>query len=110
MERPSGVNVWSTFTLDPQTGSLLMTLGSPSDDRYGGDRPGANLFGNSLVALDAATGKLRWYFQTVHHDLWDTDCLRSPRWCKLFTAAKRSPALVQAGKDRTDLHPRPPRR
>lgn len=94
----SGVNVWSTFTLDMQTGTLLMTLGSPSDDRYGGDRPGANLFGNSLVALDAATGKLKWYFQTVHHDLWDTDLPPQPTLVDVVHDGKKIPALVQAGK------------
>jgi glucose dehydrogenase len=94
----SGVNVWSTFTLDAQTGSLLMTLGSPSDDRYGGDRPGANLFGNSLVALDAASGKLKWYFQTVHHDLWDTDLPPQPTLVDVVHDGKKIPALVQAGK------------
>ncbi len=94
----SGVNVWSTFTLDAQTGTLLMTLGSPSDDRYGGDRPGANLFGNSLVALDAATGKLKWYFQTVHHDLWDTDLPPQPTLVDVVHDGKKIPALVQAGK------------
>jgi glucose dehydrogenase len=94
----SGVNVWSTFTLDTQTGALLMTLGSPSDDRYGGDRPGANLFGNSLLALDAATGKLKWYFQTVHHDLWDTDLPPQPTLVDVVHDGKKVPALVQAGK------------
>ncbi|HEY7337992.1 MAG TPA: PQQ-binding-like beta-propeller repeat protein, partial [Bryobacteraceae bacterium] len=94
----SGVNVWSTFTLDTQTGTLLMTLGSPSDDRYGGDRPGANLFGNSLLALDAATGKLKWYFQSVHHDLWDTDLPPQPTLVDVIHDGKKIPALVQAGK------------
>jgi quinoprotein glucose dehydrogenase len=94
----SGVNVWSTFTMDVQTGTLLMTLGSPSDDRYGADRPGANLFGNSLVALDAATGKLKWYFQAVHHDLWDTDLPPQPTLVDVIHDGKKIPALVQAGK------------
>jgi quinoprotein glucose dehydrogenase len=94
----SGVNVWSTFTLDMQTGSLLMTLGSPSDDRYGGDRPGANLYGNSLVALDAATGKLKWHIQTVHHDLWDTDLPPQPTLVDVMHDGKKIPALVQGGK------------
>lgn len=94
----SGANVWSTFTLDTQTGTLLMTLGSASDDRYGGDRPGANLFANSLVALDAATGKLKWYFQTVHHDLWDTDLPPQPTLVDVVHDGHKIPALVQAGK------------
>ena len=59
-------------TLPGATGAGL------SDDRYGGDRPGANLYGNALVAVDAMTGKLKWYFQNVHHDLWDYDLPPQP--------------------------------
>jgi glucose dehydrogenase len=94
----SGVNVWSTFTVDAQTGTLLMPVGGPSDDRYGGDRPGANLFGNSLVAVDAMTGKLKWYLQTVHHDLWDTDLPPQPTLVDVVKDGKKIPALIQAGK------------
>ena len=50
-----------------------MPLGAPSFDRWGGDRKGANLFGNSIVAVEATTGKYLWHFQTVHHDIWDLD-------------------------------------
>ena len=56
----SGVNVWSTFTVDAETGTLLMPIGGPSDDRYGGDRPGANLFGNSLVAVELKLVSFSW--------------------------------------------------
>jgi glucose dehydrogenase len=94
----SGANVWSTFSVDTQTGTLFMPLGSPSDDRYGGDRPGANLFGNSLVAVDAATGKLKWYFQTVHHDLWDYDLPPQPTLVDVVHNGKKIPALIQSGK------------
>ncbi|MBV9507243.1 MAG: PQQ-binding-like beta-propeller repeat protein, partial [Acidobacteriia bacterium] len=69
----SGTNAWTTSTIDLETGTLFATFDSPSYDYYGGDRPGKNLFGNSLVALDAATGKMQWYFQTIHHDIWDWD-------------------------------------
>jgi quinoprotein glucose dehydrogenase len=94
----SGVNVWNTFSVDTQSGTLFMPLGSPSDDHYGGDRPGANLFGNSLVAVDAATGKLKWYFQTVHHDLWDYDLPPQPTLVDVIHDGKKIPALIQAGK------------
>src|SRR5579863_5012220 len=94
----SGVNVWSTFTVDAETGTLLMPIGGPSDDRYGGDRPGANLFGNSLVAVDAMTGKTKWYLQTVHHDLWDTDLPPQPTLVDVIKDGKKIPALIQAGK------------
>ncbi|MBV8841778.1 MAG: pyrroloquinoline quinone-dependent dehydrogenase [Bryobacterales bacterium] len=94
----SGANVWSTFSVDPQTGTLLMPIGSPSDDRYGGDRPGANLFGNSLVAVDAMTGKVKWYFQAVHHDLWDYDLPPQPTLVDVIKDGQKIPALIQGSK------------
>lgn len=94
----SGTNVWNTFTVDTETGTLLMPIGSPSDDRYGGDRPGANLYGNSLVAVDAMTGKLKWYFQAVHHDLWDYDLPPQPTLVDIVKDGRKIPALVQASK------------
>jgi quinoprotein glucose dehydrogenase len=94
----SGANVWSTFTLDNQTGMLFLPLGSASYDIYGGDRPGANLFANSLVALDAATGKRRWHFQTVHHDLWDYDLPPQPTLAEITRNGRKIPVVVQAGK------------
>jgi glucose dehydrogenase len=94
----SGVNVWSTFSVDTQNGTLLIPLGSPSDDRYGGDRPGANLFGNSLVAVDAMTGKLKWYVQTVHHDLWDYDLPPQPTLIDVVKDGQKIPALIQTAK------------
>ena len=94
----AGANVWSTFSVDAETGTLLMPIGSPSDDRYGGDRPGANLFGNSLVAVDAMTGKMKWYLQTVHHDLWDYDLPPQPTLVDVVKDGKKIPALIQAAK------------
>src|SRR5579862_9479305 len=68
----SGTNVWAWYmTVDQARGILYMTFGAPAANYYGGDRPGANLFGNSVVAVDAVTGKYKWHFQVVHHDLWD---------------------------------------
>ena len=69
----SGVNVWTSLVLDDARGIVYLPLGAPAFDRWGGDRKGANLFGNSIVALEAATGKYLWHFQTVHHDIWDVD-------------------------------------
>ncbi|HVI99323.1 MAG TPA: pyrroloquinoline quinone-dependent dehydrogenase [Sphingomonas sp.] len=69
----SGVNAWTFLTLDEERGILYMPLGAPTFDRWGGDRPGKNLFSDSIVAVDAATGKYLWHFQTVHHDIWDLD-------------------------------------
>src|SRR5205814_175857 len=81
----SGTNTWSFFTIDVQRGIVYAPLGAPTSDYYGGDRHGKNLYGNSLVALDANTGKLQWYQQLVHHDIWDFD-------------VPAAPTLVDAGK------------
>jgi quinoprotein glucose dehydrogenase len=95
----SGTNVWVWYmTVDEQRGLLYMPVGGPSANYYGGDRPGANLFGNSLVAVDAATGKLRWYFQTIHHDLWDSDLPAPPTLIDIKVGGKRIPALAETGK------------
>ena len=70
----SGTNQWGfSAPVDEDLGVAYVPVGNPSSNYWGGDRPGANLYGNSIVALDGKTGKLRWYFQTVHHDLWDSD-------------------------------------
>jgi len=66
-------NVWAPITLDEGHGLLFLPVSTPSNDYYGGNRPGANLFAESLVCLDAATGKRKWHFQIVHHGLWDYD-------------------------------------
>lgn len=72
-----GANVWTTMTVDPERGLVFLPVSTAGPDFYGGDRPGANLFVDSLVALDARTGRRVWHYQTVHHDLWDYD-LPSP--------------------------------
>lgn len=66
-------NVWAPMTLDEARGLLYLPVTTPSNDFYGGRRPGANLFAESLVCLDAATGKRKWHYQLVHHGLWDYD-------------------------------------
>ena len=72
-ENVSGANTWSFFTIDEERGILYMPLGSAHNDFYGMDRPGDNLFANSIVAVDAMTGERLWHFQAIHHDLWDLD-------------------------------------
>jgi len=95
----SGTNVWGWYlTLDEQRGILYMPIGSPSANYWGGDRPGNNLFGNSVVAVEAETGKLKWYFQTVHHDLWDSDLPPAPVLVDIKQNGKTIPALAQIGK------------
>lgn len=68
-----GTNAWTGMSVDEDKGIVYVPLGSPAFDFYGGNRKGANLFGNCLVALEAQTGKRIWHYQLVHHDLWDYD-------------------------------------
>ena len=77
LERAGGANNWTGMALDVERELLFVPTGSATPDFYGASRPGDNLFANCLLALDARTGELRWYFQAVHHDLWDRD-LPSP--------------------------------
>ena len=74
-----GVNDWGEFSIDQKRGVGYFALGSATYDYWGGDRIGADLFGDCLVALDLRSGKLLWYFQTVHHDLWDYDPTAAPK-------------------------------
>ena len=70
--------VWSQMTVDPDLGLVYLPVESPTSDYYGGDRPGNNLFGESLVAVDLKTGKRKWHFQFVHHPVWDMDISSAP--------------------------------
>jgi quinoprotein glucose dehydrogenase len=94
----SGVNVWTFFTADLQRGILYMPFGSANNDYYGVDREGPNLFANSLVAVDAATGKLKWYFQAIHHDLWDYDLPVPPILFDVVHDGKKIPAVGAMSK------------
>ena len=95
----SGTNVWAYYmTIDTGRGILYMPVSSPAGNYWGGDRPGANLFGNSIVAVDAETGKYRWHFQTVHHDLWDFDMPSPPVLVDIMQGGRRVPALASIGK------------
>ncbi|MES2449303.1 MAG: pyrroloquinoline quinone-dependent dehydrogenase [Pseudomonadota bacterium] len=69
----SGNNVWTQIVVDEKRGIAYLPIAAPSFDRWGGDRKGDNLYGNSIVAVDATTGKYLWHFQVVHHDIWDVD-------------------------------------
>jgi quinoprotein glucose dehydrogenase len=95
----SGVNGWGWYhTLDEQRGILYMPIGGPAANYWGGDRPGANLFANSVVAVDAETGKYKWHFQTVHHDLWDSDQPSPPALVDISQNGRTIPALALIGK------------
>ena len=63
--------VWGQITVDAELGIVYLPVETPTHDQYGGHRPGNNLFGDSLVALDLGTGERKWHFQLVHHDIWD---------------------------------------
>ena len=93
-----GVNVWSEMSVDAERGIAYLPLGSPTYDFYGTDREGSNLFGNSLVALDARTGKRLWHFQTVHHDLWDYDLASAPQLISVNREGKEIDAVAVATK------------
>jgi len=71
-------DAWAPYSADPELGLVYIPVGMPLSDEYGGHRPGDNLFGTSLVALDAKTGKRVWHFQMVHHDIWDYDNPMAP--------------------------------
>src|SRR5882672_11767462 len=89
-----GANAWPFyFTLDEQRGLVYLPLASPIPGPYGGDRKGANLFGNSVVAADIQTGKYRWHFQTIHHDLWDHDPPAPPGLFDIVRNGRTIPAL-----------------
>jgi quinoprotein glucose dehydrogenase len=93
-----GANTWGDLTLDRTHGIVFLPTGSPTHDLYGADRAGNNLFGNSLLALDARTGKRRWHFQTVHHDLWDYDLASAPKLLTVRHGGKDVDIVAQAGK------------
>ena len=93
-----GSNLWSVASVDEDLGLVFAPLGSPSYDYYGGDRPGANLFGNSLVALDCRTGSRRWHFQTIHHDIWDWDLPSQPSLVEVTRDGKPVKAVAVATK------------
>ena len=94
----TGVNVWGHMTVDVQRGIVYMPFGAPSVDQYGGDRPGDNLFGTSLVAADANTGKYLWHFQVVHHDIWDADLAGAPALVDVKQGNRTIPAVAAINK------------
>ncbi len=94
-----GVNCWSGMVLDDKRGVVYLGTGSPSSDFYGGNRKGKNLFANCILALDAETGKMKWYFQTIHHDLWDRDIPTPPNLTTIKHNGKMVDVVVQATKD-----------
>jgi quinoprotein glucose dehydrogenase len=97
-EKFGGVHNWSELTIDTNTGIAYIPTGTARYDFYGGNREGDNLFANSLIALDAETGKRIWHFQVLHHDLWDWDIPQSPKLLTIHKDGKDVPVVIQATK------------
>lgn len=93
-----GGNMWSIPSVDEKLGLVYLPLTSPAADGWGGDRKGANLFSDSLVAVDALTGKRVWHFQTTHHDLWDYDLPAQPNLVQVRHGGKMIDAVAQVTK------------
>jgi len=93
-----GANVWSGFSMDEARGIVFGSTGSASYDFYGGRRLGSTLYANSILALDAATGKLKWHFQSIHHDLWDKDLSSPPVMVTITKNGKKIDAIAQSSK------------
>lgn len=94
----SGTNAWGFLTVDMARGIVYVPIGSPTSDFYGADRHGDGLYGNSLVALEALTGKLKWHQQLVHHDLWDFDPAAPPILFEVLRNGRNVPAVAQITK------------
>ncbi|MCW3846485.1 PQQ-binding-like beta-propeller repeat protein [Sphingomonas sp. LB-2] len=97
-ERGGAANNWAGMVVDPARGIVFVPTGSAVDDFYGGDRKGDNLYANSLVALDARTGKRLWHFQAVHHDVLDRDFPSPPVLLTVTQRGRRIDAVAQATK------------
>ena len=97
-ETSGGANSWAGLSLDAERGLVFVPTGSAAFDFWGGDRPGDNLYANSLVALDAATGRRVWHFQTVRHDIWDRDLPAPPSLITIRRDGKAVDALAQITK------------
>ncbi len=95
----SGANMWGfAAPVDVERGIVYLPIAGPATNYYGGDRPGHNLFANSIVAVDALTGKYRWHFQTVHHDIWDIDMPTAGALFDFVQNGRRTPAIAHVGK------------
>lgn len=91
-------NDWAGLSVDPKRGLVFVPLGSAASDFYGADRIGDNLYANSLVVLDANTGRRVWHYQTVHHDIWDRDLNAPPTLLTIHRDGKTVDAVAQTTK------------
>ena len=98
-QQRSGANMWAFHApVDAERGIVYIPIGSPATNYYGGDRPGNNAYGNSIIAVEAQTGKYLWHFQTVHHDIWDTDMPTAGALFDFVQGGRRIPAIAHVGK------------
>lgn len=93
-----GANSWAGVSLDPKRGIVYVPTGSAVYDFYGANREGANLFANSVLALDASSGERIWHYQIVHHDIWDRDAPATPNLVTVMHKGRETPALAQITK------------
>jgi alcohol dehydrogenase (cytochrome c) len=94
-----GATTWLTGTYDPELDTIYWPTGNPTPDLYGDDRLGDNLYSDSIIALDAKTGKLKWYFQFTPHDVWDYDAQETPALIDAVWQGKPRKLLVQANRN-----------
>jgi quinoprotein glucose dehydrogenase len=97
-EYTGNTGVWTEITADPEAGLAYLPIESPTSDFYGGTRPGNGLYGNSLVAVDLKTGKMKWYFQTIHHEVWDYDLSSAPLLIDINVGGKPIKAVAEPTK------------
>jgi quinoprotein glucose dehydrogenase len=97
-KRTGDVSSWAPMSADPERGLVYIPTNPPTIDFFGGFRPGNNLFGTSILALDVKTGKRVWHFQTVHHDIWNFDNPTAPVLLNVNTGGRQTPILVQTTK------------
>ena len=91
-------NVWAPMSADEELGTIYLPVSTPTNDYYGGHRPGDGLYGDSIVCLDAVTGRKVWHYQLVHHGLWDYDTPAAPNLLDITVAGKRIKAVAQVTK------------
>ena len=97
-EYTGNAGAWTPFTVDDRLGYVYLPVEAPTSEYYGGHRPGANLFSSSIVCVDVKTGKRVWYYQIVHHDIWDYDIVSPPILVDIRVAGRPIKAVVQLTK------------
>lgn len=98
VQQTGAANAWAPISADPSRDLIFIPTSSPSPDYYGGERKGADVYANSIVAIKASTGKVAWYFQVVHHDLWDYDIPAQPVLLDIERNGKKIPAVLVVTK------------